>query len=78
MRRGNLFKPESWQPILGKMAEQKDKKGRSIHHTQLEKKGGKIGGKRTMSLKGYNENRKSIRARKSGKIGGLKKKDNCM
>jgi hypothetical protein len=77
--KGKSIQARKMATNLGKkMAEQKDKKGRSIHHTQMGQKGGKIGGKRTMSLEGYDENGKSIRARKSGKIGGLKKKDNCM
>ena len=33
------------------MAEQKDKKGRSIHHTQVGQKGGKIGEKKQCHLK---------------------------
>ena len=68
---GKSIRARKMATNLGKnMAEQKDKKGRSIHHKQMGQKGGKIGGKRTMSLKGYDKNGKLFEPERVGKLVG--------
>jgi hypothetical protein len=54
------------------LAEEKDERGKSIHHALIGSKGGNIAWQKMMSLDGYDEDGKSIRLKKNASLGGKK------